>query len=1008
MIPVQLTIKGFYSYARSETIDFEPLVNANLFGIFGSVGSGKSAILEAIMFVLFDRSTRLNKAGDDRYYNMMNLQSNEMVIDFIFKGGRNNKSKYRFYFMARRSSKEFSKVEVKDRSYYIWSKSDWQPLPKPDVLGMTYENFMQTVIIPQGKFREFIDQKPKDRTQMLKELFHLDRFDIAPQAFRMLGALKEQCKFIDGQLSQYLEISKVLLKQLEKEISSIAAEIEKNIITEKKLSADVSRMQLLEHQYNELLEVSDALSVLESEAIFFKNKQAQLNRYLKVQELFRDRVSQQQQLLLKAKSKEQELRELIGSVEVIDKEVRVAKKSWREAQGANEKKEQLNQQIAELDLTIRLKSQKEKFQGALINCEQAQQEIEKLDKDINGLEKQIELARLASLRQKEAGFALQKLSGIDIWWKDHTERQAQLDLMEKEQLALIKEINFKKNKKSKLKSQFVDIDELKNQIDTTREEIHSLKLQDDWSLHAKHLSDGKPCPLCGATRHPRPLSASGAAKKLSEARKRLTKLEQQTEELRELHRQVEILEIQINEKEEVLAGHQQKLQHTLDEIKKHLKRYPYGSKPERKPPNLDQRIVKKKNEIIEAEQEVLLLNSTLNLREKLFNQRKQRQGLLEKSAFERDKLQGKIDELTGMIKLLDIHEFLGKSEHQLQALHRKLKDDIQTTERDFQQSLDRLTRLEKQLNHQKGLLQSTEVQVNEIKTQNITLESEMMALCKKHGLKGLMEVQNILGLNLKPEQEQAELERYRADLHNMRSRQKSLRRKMGENQYDESKHQGLVAQLDDMKSSLNQLRHQLSSKQHIHQQYLTQLKKKESLTAELKKLTLRKEQVQEISNLLRGNGFINFISSVYLQNLCNAANTRFKNLTGNSLSMELNERNEFVVRDYLNEGKLRLLKTLSGGQIFQASLSLALSLAENVKKLNQADQSFFFLDEGFGSLDRASMQLVFETLKSLQKENRIVGIISHVEELQMEIDTYLEIEQHPEYGSTISRSWERE
>jgi exonuclease SbcC len=54
------------------------------------------------------------------------------------------------------------------------------------------------------------------------------------------------------------------------------------------------------------------------------------------------------------------------------------------------------------------------------------------------------------------------------------------------------------------------------------------------------------------------------------------------------------------------------------------------------------------------------------------------------------------------------------------------------------------------------------------------------------------------------------------------------------------------------------------------------------------------------------------------------------------------------------------------------------------------------------------MQLVFETLKSLQKENRIVGIISHVEELQMEIDTYLEIEQHPEYGSTISRSWERE
>ena len=113
-----------------------------------------------------------------------------------------------------------------------------------------------------------------------------------------------------------------------------------------------------------------------------------------------------------------------------------------------------------------------------------------------------------------------------------------------------------------------------------------------------------------------------------------------------------------------------------------------------------------------------------------------------------------------------------------------------------------------------------------------------------------------------------------------------------------------------------------------------------------------------------------------------------------------------MVRDYLNDGKLRLLKTLSGGQIFQASLCLALGLAENVKTLNQAEQSFFFLDEGFGSLDSGSLQLVFETLKSLQKENRIVGIISHVEALQAEIDTYLSVQQVEDRGSTITRSWE--
>jgi exonuclease SbcC len=76
-----------------------------------------------------------------------------------------------------------------------------------------------------------------------------------------------------------------------------------------------------------------------------------------------------------------------------------------------------------------------------------------------------------------------------------------------------------------------------------------------------------------------------------------------------------------------------------------------------------------------------------------------------------------------------------------------------------------------------------------------------------------------------------------------------------------------------------------------------------------------------------------------------------------------------------------------------------------VKSLNQAEQSFFFLDEGFGALDKASLRVVFDTLKSLQKENRIVGVISHVEELQQEIDVFLKVEHDRERGSLIHCSW---
>jgi exonuclease SbcC len=84
---------------------------------------------------------------------------------------------------------------------------------------------------------------------------------------------------------------------------------------------------------------------------------------------------------------------------------------------------------------------------------------------------------------------------------------------------------------------------------------------------------------------------------------------------------------------------------------------------------------------------------------------------------------------------------------------------------------------------------------------------------------------------------------------------------------------------------------------------------------------------------------------------------------------------------------------------------LALALAEKVKSLNRSDQSFFFLDEGFGALDKPSLRTVFETLKSLRQENRIVGIISHVEELQQEIEVHAKVTLDEEKGSLVKYSY---
>jgi exonuclease SbcC len=93
MLPLLLNIKGVYSYQKKQTINFQELTDAGLFGVFGAVGSGKSTILEAIGFVLYNQTERLD-ARDKRAYNMLNLKSNEAEIEFEFLNYQERKFKF--------------------------------------------------------------------------------------------------------------------------------------------------------------------------------------------------------------------------------------------------------------------------------------------------------------------------------------------------------------------------------------------------------------------------------------------------------------------------------------------------------------------------------------------------------------------------------------------------------------------------------------------------------------------------------------------------------------------------------------------------------------------------------------------------------------------------------------------------------------------------------------------------------------------------------------------------
>jgi exonuclease SbcC len=316
-----------------------------------------------------------------------------------------------------------------------------------------------------------------------------------------------------------------------------------------------------------------------------------------------------------------------------------------------------------------------------------------------------------------------------------------------------------------------------------------------------------------------------------------------------------------------------------------------------------------------------------------------------------------------------------------------------------------LTKLHETRNTLKGTLTANKLElVSEQKT-NSDLLLQIDNQLKQTGYSNIGEIKEILSQSIELEKQKKLLEDFKQNRALANDRCEALQKQLDNRVYNGEAHQLLIAEINQIRETITKINQESGRVTEL----LKVLNEKLISQAELKKsldnLMLRAENIKTMKSLFKASGFVNYISSVYLQNLCNAANDRFFKLTRQKLSLEITGDNNFQVRDFMNGGKVRNVKTLSGGQTFQAALSLALALADNIQKITESNQNFFFLDEGFGSLDKESLSIVFDTLKSLRHENRIVGVISHVEEMQQEIEVHLRVVNSDETGSRIIESW---
>ena len=1009
MIPIKLTIEGLYSYQKRQTIDFENLINAGLFGIFGSVGSGKSSILEAITFALYGETERLNKQ-DKRAYNMMNLKSDTAFIAFDFY---NYEDKiFRATREFKRNSKRFDDIKTPTVVFYEWINNDWIPLNHcnaEEIVGLSYDNFKRTIIIPQGQFKEFIELGAKDRTQMMKEIFKLHRYDLQDKVSVLNSKNLTELNQLEGKLSGYNEVSEEnisILKEKLTEETTIQAQkqsafktINEKLQHLKSIKTDFESLQNKKNQFTEFTHQKPAID----------QKKTELEIYERVYKTFK-------QLLVDSKKYEVEVQEKNHQLTTDKSLLQNSEAELLKIETAiNEIKPYVddlpNKRLQENDLdfiakiiqfTIDVVELKNRTSNGEIKVREIQQVVNQLQQTIK--ETEIEINDLAK-NQIETTV----LINVGDWFSKKQHLEKDWNLQEQKNNHLKNEIQVIENE---LISDNIKILTFKGDVKVLNDaflqqkkeltaKLQSFQVQQELAHYAQNLHNGEACPLCGSLEHPEILTLNDVTSNLNEIQNEINLVDLKQNESVDFANKIRQKIQKLTMFQEQFVNENNRLEDLKNQIIQHDATFNWSDF------NADdfEDFQQKKHASFDLTKQIDSKNKFISeQRSQLENQQeilvKCRNKLAELKLNEAEK-QAQINQNSSNLKVLAYSDFNNFSVEEIEQKLNDLKAFNQKIETDFSLYNQQYNQINTQIQVQKASIVSTEKQLFDLNKNLQGLNDLFNKNLFDHNIENKQKVVEILHLNLNVEAVRKEIEDFTVAYKTLNNEIQNLEAKLKDEFFNETVYYQYEKDFETAEIELKNATENVTKTNAEITRLTEAFNQKKELLQTLDQLKKRAENLKTMSNLFKGAGFVQYVSSIYLKQLCENANIRFRKMTRNQLSLQVNEANDFEVIDYLNEGRTRSVKTLSGGQSFQVSLSLALALAESVQTNSVASKNFFFIDEGFGTQDAESVNIVFETLNNLHKENRIVGIISHVEELKERIPVALQITKTDEEGSLI-------
>ncbi len=1039
MKPLKLTMSAFGPYANEETIDFRELNDNSLFLISGNTGTGKTTIFDAISYSLFGEAS-----GTERKSKQMRSDfAKEQItfVEFIF-------SLYGKKYRVKRTPTQLRAKKNNSGLTKENSSGEFQEIGKTNIiisiknintkieelLGLNVDQFRQIMMIPQGDFKRLILSRSDEREKILKTLFKTHRYrELQDELKSMSNSLQRDFKESQTKREHKLEniqfkpVSKLeeLLSPDNKIIGDILMET-RNLITKDNEEKD------------NIIQKNDKLKTEQNQLISEEEKAKTINQcFRELEQTFitleklnseKDRMGFLEQKV-KAAIKTDAIIPVEDNINKLEKKIEKNEQlKKRLEQDKENSRENLNGAIKNKDLEesparkkIREDSRKEidklkRFSTKVNSYLKSQDKLKQKEKEVNSLETEIEN------NKKELAETTRKINHLE---KDEkvlnklTVEKGELSLSLERQKTIkekLKTVKTKLEKNDQQTSQKEKSEEELNKLEAKikkaiikKEAIEKAEKQNIVASLAENLQEDDPCPVCGSSHHPQiathtkeiPNSSEKIELKsdIDDSNDLITRLKSEImltiSLIKENKNELQAIIKELNKSDQFNLIADDKLAPTIQSYLDNITIF----KIEKDLSTIEARL--KSNDVIseQLEKAKLQIDKLVETEQALTESQREIETIITQEATKIKEIE---KELT--TEQLEINDFAGLINEEQDKL-KELDKALETATELVKQWEIKTVRTDSELNSCSTNIKNDIIDLN-------TQKSDFQTLLQKADFKNADDYV----AHKMDEDERNNASRTVNDFNKrlIETENNALvlkEKTTGKKEIDISvfadKIKKIAEKIEVKNSETNNLENRINNN------------KKAIAEIEIinKAIASKEREFATIGTLAKAaNGdnslnltFESYILTAFLDDILKAANSRLQIMSDSRYylqrEMELidGRSSSGLNLNVLDQhtGQVRSVTTLSGGEIFKASLSMALGLADIVQMFSGGITiDVMFIDEGFGSLDTDSLEQALNCLLELKSTGRMVGIISHVPSLKERIPTRLEIISSP-LGSKI-------